>query len=86
MPTVDVAATRAAAEQLDERSGALHETRTRADAQAAAQSLSDSSTRWVLDDLQTAVQLGLVNLAGEVAAMSSGMSTLADNVERATGG
>lgn len=86
MPSVDIAATREAASRLDARSGSLQQTRARANAQAAAQSLSDSATRWVLDDLQTSVQLRLVDLAGEVGAMSSGMSTLADNVEQALEG
>lgn len=85
MPEVDVDATRHAATDLSESARTITEARPSVAVTSIAHQVPDAVTRSVLGDLQAAVQLRLQDLGGEIDAMSTGMSTLADNVERATG-
>lgn len=85
MPEVDVAATREAANDLSEAAQTIDEARPEVAVTSITQQLPDASTRSVLGDLQAAMQLRLTDLSGEIDTMSTAMSTLADNVEQATG-
>lgn len=85
MPEVDVAATRKAASALSDAARTIGEARPVVAVTSIAHQVPDAVTRSVLDDLQAALQLRLQDLSGEIDAMSTGMSTLADNVEQATG-
>lgn len=83
MPEVDVAATRQAASNLSEAAAAINFARPMVTVTSLSHHVPDAVTRSVLGDLQAALQLRLQDLSGEIDAMSTGMSTLADNVEQA---
>lgn len=86
MPTVDPAATRAAAGRLSEAAEAVQGGSGLAGITAAAGELNDSTTRHLLDDVQVVIQLRLLDVRGELTTLGAGMTELADNVDDAMNG
>ncbi|QFG68071.1 hypothetical protein [Ornithinimicrobium pratense] len=86
MPTVDVAATRQAASDLTEAAENIHHARPAVAVASISDQVPDAVSRSVLGGLQAALQLRLQDLSGEIDTMSTAMSTLADNVEKAMDG
>lgn len=85
MPEVDVAATREAARDLDGSARTIDAARPSVAVTSVTEQVPDAVTRSVLGDLQSAMQLRLLDLSTEIDTLSTGMSTLADNVEQAMG-
>lgn len=86
MPEVDVAATREASRDLASSAETIDGARPTVAVTSVSEDVPDAATRSVLGDLQATLQLRLLDLSTEIDTLSTGMSTLADNVERATGG
>lgn len=86
MPRIDVAATREAARGLGAGSRAMTEVSSSVATAGLTQQLTGSSTAAVLAELQTHARLRLTDAGRELSTLQDSLTTLADNVDEATGG
>ena len=85
MPQIDIAATKAAAEDLSEGGDALDGAAGSVAVADLTGQLRGSSTAGVLADLQSTGRLRLSDAGRELATLAEGMTTLAGNTGDATG-
>lgn len=86
MPQVNIEATRAAARALGRGETALSAGRPEISTAPVASVLRGSSTAALLAPIQTQARLRLGDAAAELGTLQEALTTLADNVETATGG